>query len=48
MAHKVNKAKKEALSPEQEEEIKRLAIEEYLASQKAKAEENSNTTEENQ
>ena len=35
MAHKLSKAKAEALSPEQEEEIKRLAIQEYLASQQA-------------
>ena len=33
MAYKVNKAKQEALSPEQEEEIKRLAVQEYLAQQ---------------
>lgn len=47
MAHKVSKAKAEALSPDKEEEIKRLAIEEYLASQKqAEVEQNSNTTEE--
>jgi hypothetical protein len=33
MAQKVKKAKAEALSPEQEEEIKRLAVQEYLAQQ---------------
>ena len=44
MAYKVNKAKQEALSPEQEEEIKRLAVEEYLKSQQLK-EENTNTAE---
>jgi signal peptidase len=44
MAYKVNKAKQEALSSEQEEEIKRKAVEEYLKSQQLK-EENTNTAE---
>lgn len=47
MANKVNKAKAEALSPEQEEEIKRLAIEEYLAKQQAQNTQNTENTEEN-
>ena len=37
---------KAGISAEQEEEIKRKAVEEFLAKQKAEAEQNSNTTEE--
>lgn len=40
MENKVKKAKAEALSPEQEEEIKRLAIQEYLAQQEQQNSEN--------
>ena len=44
MAHKLKEAKEGAISSEQEEEIKRLAIEEYIKSQQNA--EQSNTTEE--
>jgi signal peptidase len=46
MAHKVSTAKAEALSPEMEEEIKRQAIQEYLAKQNAESQ-NTNNTEQN-
>ena len=45
MAHKLKEAKEGAISSEQEEEIKRLAIEEYIKSQQ-NATKQSNTTEE--
>lgn len=44
MAYKVNKAKTAAISPEQEEEIKRQAVQEYLA-QQAATEKNLNNAE---
>ena len=33
MAHKISKAKSDAITPEMEEEIKRQAIQEFLAKQ---------------
>ena len=45
MAQKATTAKA-SITAEQEEEIKRKAVEEFLAKQKAEAEQNTNTTEE--
>ena len=44
MENKVKKAKAEALSPEQEEEIKRLAIQEYLQKQAEQTTKNTENT----
>ena len=45
MAHKVKKARAEGISAEQEEEIKRLAVEEYLRNQQKQAENSQNSEE---
>ena len=45
MAHKVKKARAEGISAEQEEEIKRLAVEEYLKNQQNQAENSQNSEE---
>jgi hypothetical protein len=45
MAHKVKKARAEGISTEQEEEIKRLAVEEYLRNQQKQAENSQNSEE---
>jgi hypothetical protein len=45
MAHKVKKARVEGISAEQEEEIKRLAVEEYLRNQQNQTENLQNSEE---
>jgi signal peptidase len=45
MANKVKKARAEGISAEQEEEIKRLAVEEYLRNQQKQAENSQNSEE---